>query len=282
MTPTEILDLPLAEIDVPPTRARDLSPDWAQGLAALIAAQGLTNPITVRQAGSRYQLVTGMHRLEAFRILGRETIPARLSTSATDDDARLEEVMEHLGRTELNALDRCHHLYELKQVWERMYPQAKHGGDRKSDAIKSQSLALDPDAPEIFGFAKGTADRIGLGVSSIKAAVRIWTRLYPPLRRRLAGTAMADKQTELKALSELDINRQVKVLDLILSEDHPEVGNVAEALLHLASGTTPSALERRIMAVTRSIAGLDDPTFDSVIAAHEDRGIASLKRRGRI
>lgn len=127
----EILEIPLASIEVGTDRARDLDPFWAEGLAAIIAAQGLTNPITVRQTETGYRLVTGLHRKAAFHILGRDMIPAHLSAASSDDEARLEEVMENLGRAELIALDRCHHLFDLKQVWERMHPQARHGGDSK-------------------------------------------------------------------------------------------------------------------------------------------------------
>ena len=277
-----IVELPLASIEVGTDRARDLDPDWSEGLAGSIRAQGLMQPIIVRPKGDGYALVVGLHRVEAFRLLGRETIPAMLSEAASDDEAKLAEVMENLARNELIALDRCHHLYQLKQVWERMYPQAGHGGDRKSDAIKRQTLPLDPNAPEIFGFSEANAEKIGLSARTIRLAVKIWTGLYPPLRTRLQGTDLARKQTELKALSELPINKQVKVLDAIQNEDLPEVGNVAQALAHLEGAIACDAMEKRFAQVSRSIADLDDGTFDSVIAAHEDRVLASLKRRGRI
>ena len=90
------------------------------------------------------------------------------------------------------------------------------------------------------------------------------------------------KQTELKALSELPINKQVKVLDTILNDDLPDVGNVAQALAYLEGSIACDPVERRFAAVSKTIAELDDDTFDSVIAAHEDRVITSLKRRGRI
>lgn len=207
-------DLPIDLIDIPENRARSYDPVWAETLAAIIAKQGLINPISVRPNGDRYVLVTGLHRRGAMVALGRAAIPARITTAVTDDEARLEEVMENLGRYDLIALDRCHHLHELKLVWERMYPQAKHGGDRKS--IKRKSLPLDPDQPEIFGFARATAEKIGLSERAIKLAVTIWTHLTPASRQRLTGTDLARKQTELKALSEQKPAVQAKILDLIL------------------------------------------------------------------
>ena len=85
----DITELPLASIEVGTDRARDLDPAWVEGLAGSIEAQGLFQPIRVRPNGEGYRLVLGYHRLEAFRLLGRETIPATL-TEAGDDAAKLE------------------------------------------------------------------------------------------------------------------------------------------------------------------------------------------------
>lgn len=284
MTNMTIHDIAVAEIEVPENRARVFSAEGAEALAAIIAVQGLQHPVRLRRDGDRLLLVSGLHRLEAARRLGWATIPAVLSTAETADAARLEEVMENLGRNELVALDRCHHLYELKQVWERMYPQAKNGGNKNvikgQMATRVQSLHSGQDAPEVFGFAEATAERVGLSRRAIFAAVKIWTHLAPTVRVRLAGTDLARKQTELKALSELSHAKQGAVLDLILGES--EATNVAQALQVLSDGAVPNDLERKFTAASKVIATLPDELFDNVIAAHEERVIASLKRRGRI
>ena len=274
----EILELPLTSIEVGADRARELDPAWVEGLAGSIREQGLMQPIVVRQIGAGYRLIAGHHRVEAFRLLDRDTIPAMLSDATSDDAAKLAEVMENLGRNELIAFDRCHHLYELKQVWERLYPHTAHG----KASPKGQTLPLSSDDEEIFGFARSNAEKIGLSARSIKLAVKIWTGLVPTVRKRLVGTDTATKQTELKALSELPATKQIKVLDAILDRQHPEICNVAQALAYLGENIVCDALEKRFAAVSKSIADLDDDTFDSVIAAHEDRVIKSLHRRGRI
>lgn len=279
----DIHELLLASIEVGSDRARDLDPAWAEALSALIGAQGLLQPIIARPIEGqfrKYRLVAGLHRVEAFRLLGRESIPAFLSQAASDDEARLEEVMENLGRYELIALDRCRHLYELKLIHERKYPQAKRGGDRKS--IKVQSLDFDPAGPEVFGFAEATAKKIGLSRAAIFAAVKIWTEIIPTVRAKLIGTDLARKMTELKALSELTAPRQVKVIDLIQSEDHPDIKNIAEALAFLEGGVQPTALEKRLQTLRDGFKTLPDPSFDRIVDENADRMIASLQRLGRI
>lgn len=276
---SELIELPLASIEVGTDRARPIDPAWVEGLAGSIREQGLMQPVVVHADDEGYHLIAGHHRLEAFRLLGRETIPAIMSGAMTADEARLAEVMENLARHELIALDRCHHLYELKQVWERLYPETAHG----KASPKIHSVDLSSDALEVFGFARAAAEQIGLSRSAISKAVKIWTSLAPQVRNRLPGTDLATKQTELKALSELPTPRkQGMVLDAILNPELPEIGNVAQALAYLEGGIVRDAFEKRFAKVSKSIADLDDDTFDHVIMAHEDRIIASLKRRERI
>lgn len=276
---SNIIEIPLASIAVGSDRARNLDPDWAEGLARIVEQQGLFHPISVRAAAEGHALVSGLHRLEAFRILGRETIPAILSDAASDDEARLQEVMENLGRHELIALDRCHHLYELKQVWEarRARPLvevlAEEGG---------KSFPTPETEPEVFGFASTVAERIGLSKRYINISVKIWSGLVPTVRCQLVGTDTASKHTELKALSELPAQKQMKVLDLILSDDHPAIKNVAGALEHLETGITLNPFELRFAKASKAIAEMDDPLLDQVLIANEARVIASLKRMGRI
>lgn len=276
MTETTTYPIALDLIDVPHDRARELDPAWAEALAAIIAEQGLLQPIVLRAAGDRFRLVAGLHRLEALRLLQRTTAPAIIAAVETDDEARLMEVMENLGRYELIALDRCRHLWELKQVWERTRarPLIDVLGDGGGKSFPTAENA------EVFGFARSVADQIGLSKRAINIAVKIWDGLHAPLRPRLVGTDLATKQTELKALSELPRPMQVKVLDLILG-DAP-VENVAQALDYLNTGVKPDAHERRWIALRETIQKLSEEEFDRLVIAQEERVIASLRRRGRI
>jgi len=277
--PHTLFDLPLDQITVPEDRARELDPAWAEALAGLVKAQGLTNRITVRRKGDHYVLVTGLHRLEAFRLLGADDIPAQLSSALTDDEARLEEVMENLGRNELIALDRCHHLYELKQVYERMYPEAKHGA-----ATKSPSWSLSSENGEttaVFGFAKATADKIGLSPTAIKRAVKIWTDLTPETREALRGTRIATKQSELKLLAAQDTRMQQRIMDLIGLPD-TTVDSVQAALEVLDRGEVVNDVERKFGIFSKAFSALEDADLDRILIANEERIIASLRYRGRI
>jgi ParB-like chromosome segregation protein Spo0J len=69
---------PIASIYVPLKRRETLDPEKVQRLAAEILENGQEIPILVRQDGERLILVEGLHRLEACRALGEQTITGYL------------------------------------------------------------------------------------------------------------------------------------------------------------------------------------------------------------
>lgn len=66
----------LDEIYVPVRLRTTLDPRKVEVIAESIIDNGLQTPIQVRRDKDRYVLVTGLHRLEALRALGEETIQA--------------------------------------------------------------------------------------------------------------------------------------------------------------------------------------------------------------
>lgn len=66
--------IPIEEIYVPVKRKSTLKQDHVDALAQSIMEEGLKLPISVRKGNGRYVLVEGLHRLEACRALGEDTI----------------------------------------------------------------------------------------------------------------------------------------------------------------------------------------------------------------
>jgi sulfiredoxin len=64
----------IASIYVPVKRRATLDPAKVQAIAESMLETGQKAPILVRQDGDRLVLVEGLHRLEACRSLGEETI----------------------------------------------------------------------------------------------------------------------------------------------------------------------------------------------------------------
>ena len=72
----EDVRLPIDEIYIPAKRRGEVDSGKVAELAENILENGQQTAIRVRQDGERYVLVHGLHRLEACRALGEETILA--------------------------------------------------------------------------------------------------------------------------------------------------------------------------------------------------------------
>jgi sulfiredoxin len=70
--------LAIKDIYVPVKRRSTLDPKTVHDLAESILEVGLRCPILVREDGARFVLVEGLHRLEACKQLGEETILGHL------------------------------------------------------------------------------------------------------------------------------------------------------------------------------------------------------------
>ncbi len=69
---------PIDKIYVPVKRMKTLEPAKVEALAESILEEGQTTPIRLRAGKDRFVLVEGLHRLEAFKALGEETIEGYL------------------------------------------------------------------------------------------------------------------------------------------------------------------------------------------------------------
>ena len=65
---------PIAKIHVPVKRVKTLDPAKVQQIAESILEEGQTTPIRLRADGERFVLIEGLHRLEALKALGEETV----------------------------------------------------------------------------------------------------------------------------------------------------------------------------------------------------------------
>ena len=66
--------LAIKDIYVPTKRRLTLRPETVQEIAESMLEAGQQTPIMVRQDGERFVLVEGLHRLEACKMLGEQTI----------------------------------------------------------------------------------------------------------------------------------------------------------------------------------------------------------------
>ena len=75
-------------------------------LSASIADQGILQPLLVRRAGERYELVAGERRLRAAKLAGLTEVPVNvMGEDTTDTGAELASLIENIQREDIHPLD---------------------------------------------------------------------------------------------------------------------------------------------------------------------------------
>jgi ParB family chromosome partitioning protein len=107
--------LPIDAIDPNPEQPRRVfDPQRMERLADSIRLHGVLQPIVVRRAGSRYELVVGERRWRAAGLAGLSTIPAVVAD--VDERARLEvALVENVQRRDLNPIELAHAFLNLSE-----------------------------------------------------------------------------------------------------------------------------------------------------------------------
>lgn len=111
----EIQNLPLDQIDAPKIAMRsDVHDEGIEELAASIKSIGLLQPVILRQAGTRYEIIAGHRRVTAARLAGLVTILAIVRTT-TDSEATVFMLHENLLRVDVNPIDEAAFLAKVMQ-----------------------------------------------------------------------------------------------------------------------------------------------------------------------
>ncbi len=101
-------ELDIALIDPNPEQPRrEFDPAALQQLAESIGQHGVLQPVVVRRADERYELIMGERRFRASQLAGRTRIPAVILD--VDPDDRLElAIVENVQRQDLNPIELAH------------------------------------------------------------------------------------------------------------------------------------------------------------------------------
>ena len=102
----EIRSLPLRRLEPNPLQPRrEFEPEALQALADSIAAHGVIQPLTVREAeNGYYQIIAGERRWRAARMAGLEEVPV-LVLEADDKTVMELALVENLQREDLNPME---------------------------------------------------------------------------------------------------------------------------------------------------------------------------------
>jgi len=182
-------------------RIRRADPRQVAALADSIALVGLLNPITVRpttiyqsgQPRDGFDLIAGLHRLEACRKLGWETIPA---TVVEMDDMRrlLAECDENLCSTVLTPAERAEFTRKRKLAYEALHPETRLGENQHTRVRK----LCEPTSDR---FTADTAARTGKSERAVQLDARRGERIAPEVLDQIKADPALNKGKVLDVLA---------------------------------------------------------------------------------
>lgn len=222
-------------------------------LAESIKEVGLINPITVRHDGNlEYELVAGMHRLEACKMLELEKIESNI-IFVNSLEAELIEIDENLIRNELHFTERADVLLRRKEIYEELYPETKHGMRNGQTSKKTESDSLPKDEirqTDKPSFVEDTAKKTGRSETVIKEEIQIaknldeeekeilkekdvtktdaikLARMEPEERKPVINLFIKDKRDQAKQT----LNEEYKKISKKIDKSHDNYKLVAQLL----------------------------------------------------
>ena len=262
--------IPTVEVKINPGR-RTANPEHIQELAKSISEIGLLNPITVDH---RNVLIAGLHRLEAAKLLDWPEIECTVS-SLEGLQAELAEIDENFIRNGLSVVEYGELLLRRKAIYESLYPEARNGGDRKSEKIRSAKCVSDTTK----SFVDDTAEKLGVNPSTIRRQIQTAKNLVPEVKEMIRNADAKITKSDALKLSRMEPEQQKEAASQLAAGEIRSVSEYQAAVqadtkqehpsgdMQLESGASAPAQSfaldgKRFVTVAESIADLKNPDKD--------------------
>jgi len=224
-----VMMLSTAKIHIPSTvRAVSENLDY---FVKSIQSIGLLKPVTVKRSEEGYTLLSGHNRLEAYKRLGKKTIPARVLEYDNQNDLKqqLSIVDENLCHDELTDLEFAESLGRAKELYEALNPNTKHNASKKkstsSDPKNGSEGRAKPPA-----FLDHESRQLGRSRSSLGNYIFVYTHLVEEARQCIRSHQVADIVSDLYSLAR-ETTDQLALAQIL--HDHTEY-RLVDARKHLA------------------------------------------------
>jgi ParB family chromosome partitioning protein len=164
-----------------------------QELADSIRAQGLMQPILVREVAGGYEIIAGERRWRAAQLAGLTEIPVLLREVA-DDAVAAMALIENIQREDLNAIDEAHGLQRLIQEFGMTHDAVAQAVGKSRTAVSNLLRLLNLSRP--------VQDMLTAGLLEMGHA-RALLPLHAGAQRELAH------EIETRGLSVREVERRV-------------------------------------------------------------------------
>lgn len=156
----KLLEIGTGDIHPNPSQPRrHFSPEELTSLAKSITANGIIQPLTVRQTENGFELISGERRLRAAKLAGLKTVPCILIEADKKRSAVLA-LLENIQRSDLNCFEEAAAINKLIESGEitREKISIKLGMARSTIANKLRLLKLTDEEQQLM-IEKGLTER---------------------------------------------------------------------------------------------------------------------------
>ncbi|MEA5595654.1 ParB N-terminal domain-containing protein [Rivularia sp. UHCC 0363] len=216
---------------------RPINGQKVEQLKESIQLNGLLNPIAVDQ---NFNLIAGLHRLTACKLLGYKEIKCNIVTYDSEENARLAEIDENLIRNELEPLERGKLVLEREKILIKLGMRAKAGDNQYTlKTVENGSEIISPPAKTTQQLAK----QAGYSERSWQHDKQIARDIAPKIQKIIQKTAIADKKTTLLNIARAGRKERIlaqkalQAYDLAVSRgDYEEAEQQAKLATKLRAG----------------------------------------------
>lgn len=176
----EVRSIPLHLIAAGPWQPRSrFDADRLTELADSIRQQGVIQPIIVRRAGDRYQVIAGERRMRAAQLAGLTELPA-IVRAYTDEQALEAALVENLQRQDLSVVEAARAFQRLAEEFHYSQAEIAHRTGKSRAAVSNTLRLLQLSAPVLDALDAGDLTEgharalLGLPYPSLQAELAEW------------------------------------------------------------------------------------------------------------
>lgn len=170
---------------------RDMSQEALEELANSIRAQGVIQPIVVRQiAEQQYEIIAGERRWRASQLVRLETVPC-LIKNVEDNAAVAIALIENIQREDLNAIEEAVALQRLMTEFELSHQQVADAVGKSRSAV-SNLLRLN----QLNDDVKQLVEHGDLDMGHARALLSLDGQLQSEAARSVAQKNLTVRETE--------------------------------------------------------------------------------------
>ena len=201
---------------------RQLDTEKVDQLAESIKEIGLINPITL---DSEFNLIAGLHRIEAYKLLEKTKIESTI-LDIKELDAELAEIDENLIRNELRWNEQIKQLKRRKEIYEIKYPESKQYSSEKQSIKRSKSDIKPADIMSAGSFTGDTSEKTG----KTERTIRRDLQLANAIEENPDYEKLEHKSDVFKEIKKEKRNKEIEKQKKEITEDKTEVKGLYDVI----------------------------------------------------